>query len=223
MQITSEVHKRQTESSAEGAGTFKPAPGTELSTKFGHKRKDDAEVIFNVLPTQDPKVDIRLLQGGEVEAHIAELVDDWLAQASDEPQVADGTFSTRIADYFVSKPAEFESRRTHLEPPDSSSFSVRITPSDRLRAVMCLQIDDLDNETTTISEPRFITEVNGIIVVSDLVPQLFDDHVRSVAQRFSQARTVDQLSPEAIALGAQLVDELGTSDIDDAIALLSLH
>lgn len=223
MHITSEVHKRQTESNAEAEGEVKPAPGTELSVKFGHTRKDDAEVIFNVLPTQDPEVEIRLLQADEVQAHIAELVDNWFGQSSDAPHAADGTFSTGIKHYFSSGPAEFESRRTHLGPPDSLSLSVRIAPSDGLRAVMCLQVDDIDNETTTISEPLFITEVNGTVVVSDLVPALFDDQVRSLAQRFSQARAKDQLSAETTALGARLVDDLGTSDIDDAIALLGLQ
>ena len=223
MRITSESRKTQTESTAEASGKFKPAPGTELSGKVGHKRKDDKEVIFGVLPTQDPRVEIRLLQAEDVQAHIAKLVDDWFGQSSDDPHVAGGTFSDGIADYFDSSPAEFEPLSREIGPPDSLSIPVRITPSGGLRAAMCLQIDDIDNQTTTISEPQFITEVDGTIVVSDLVPALFDDDVKSLAERFSQAGTKDQLSPEAGDLGAQLVVLLGTSDLDDAIALLSLQ
>ena len=61
--------------------------------------------------------------------------------------------------------------------------------------------------------------------MSDLVPSLFDDQTRALAKEFSGHMQGDgeKLSSKAADLGAQLVDVLGTSDIDDVVALLSFQ
>ncbi len=224
MLISSEVLKDNTEDSLKGSLESK-LPGAKGTVEAAHKSGRERTINFKVQPTLDPEVEIRLLQGGEVRAHIDELVDEWF-EGSAERSAAKDVLRGGLAEYFNGgRQLKFDPVRTTLVPPDAVSYPLPVTASDNLRAVMCLQVDDLEHNTTTISEPRFITVVNEHIVMSDLVPVLFDDQTKALAKMFSdqlRSSSDGQLSAEATKLGAQLVDVLGTGDVDDVIALVSL-
>lgn len=226
MLITSEVHKSKAENRGKLSGKTKPLPGTEAAFEVEHKSSDESTIDITVAPTLDPEVEIKLLQGDDVRAHVAGLVAEWFEEGSAERSSATDAIDNALTEYVEDAwSIEFPTQHLHLSPPDAVTFPLRIPPSDGLRAVICLQVDDLDHKTTTISEPRFITVVDGQIVMSDLVPSLFDDQTRALAKEFSGHLQGDgeKLSTKAADLGAQLVDVLGTSDIDDVVALLSLQ
>lgn len=191
-----------------------------------HKSSDESTIDITVAPTLDPEVEIKLLQGDDVRTHVAGLVAEWFEEGSAERSSATDAIDNALTEYVEDAwSIEFPHPAPPFEPAGCRDILTAHPPSDGLRAVICLQVDDLDHKTTTISEPRFITVVDGQIVMSDLVPSLFDDQTRALAKEFSGHLQGDgeKLSSKAADLGAQLVDVLGTSDIDDVVALLSLQ
>ncbi|WP_162625518.1 hypothetical protein [Mycolicibacterium llatzerense] len=223
MLITSELRKHKAENREKLSGETKPLPGTKAAFELEHKSSDENTIEIKVKPTLDPDVEILLLQGDDVRAHIDGLIDEWFEEGSRDRSIVSDDIDEVLTEYIDGAwSIEFPIRRLHLSPPDVATFSLRIPPTDGLRAVMCLQVNDLDHKTTTISEPRFITGIGERIVMSDLVPKLFDEHTQALAKGFSSDlwNNGGKLNPEIRELGAQLVEVLGTGDIDDVIALL---
>ena len=223
MLITSEVQNTNTENTADASAKTTLIPGTDASLKLGRKSEKKTEIKFHVEPTLDPPVQIRLLQGIDVRIHIDKLVSEWFEEESGARSDAEELLAEALGEYFDGPwPVSFTPVKTELAPPEVVSYTMPIELSDNLRAVVCLQIDDLQHGTRTISEPRFITEVGGRVILSDLVPMLFDEQTQRLAKMFSNQlwNNGGELDPETRELGAPLVEVLGTSDIDDVIALL---
>ncbi|MUM03374.1 hypothetical protein B5P44_00875 [Mycobacterium sp. CBMA 213] len=223
MLITSEHYQHEDENREKLTGEVKPAPGTKAALELEHRSRNESTIEVKVKPTLDPDVEILLFHGRDVRAHIEGLVDEWFEEGSGERSTVSDAIDEALAEYIDGAwSIEFPTQRLHVGPPDEVTFSLRIPLFDGLRAVMCLQVNDLDNKTTTISDPRFITGVGERIVMSDLVPKLFDDQTQTLAKTFSDQlwNNGGELSPETEGLGAQLVEALGTGDIDDVIALL---
>jgi len=107
--------------------------------------------------------------------------------------------------------------------------TLEVNPEAGLRAVLCLQVHDLDHGTTTITDPLFLTTVQDRIITSDLLADLLSDDALDIFRELESAHgDQDEL---ARCLRIPLVDltsrldaavaELGTPDLVDAMELLS--
>lgn len=220
MQIATNTRRTKSEDSLKGALEAK-FPGGKGSVEAGHKSSDEGEITVQVAPTLDPEVAIRLLQGDEVGTHILELINDWFEEDSAESRYIESHVVNALGSYLKGPRIEFDYIKTKLVPPEKASFTIPITLSANLKTVVCLQVDDLDHDTTTISEPRFITAAGGRIVMSDLVPALFDERTQQLVQEFTEQLQGGRKQPDP-ELSAQLIDVVGTNDVGDLAALLGL-
>jgi hypothetical protein len=203
-----------------------------LFHKFTRRR-----VEYVISPPKDPRVEVRTLQADEAREHLVRLESQW-AEASPESSsdTAGAASSARslpgdIADYFQDRVAGDATLICEIGPSSPLIVSVEVGFSDDLRVVLCLQVRDLETDKTTTTDPLFLTAVRGKIVVSDLSPGLLSDDARRLLQALSDfhgdkeglARSLNiDIGKLESRLGAA-VNELGTSGLDDAVALFSLR
>lgn len=191
--------------------------GLRLPSLF--RRKTFRKLEWVIAPAVDPRVEVKILQGYEVGQHLTNLEAAWAAEKSLE--LSPGTSVTRgIADYFEQRLVGDATLTCEIGPSTPLLVTAEIGAADDLRGVLCLQVHDLEADTKTISDPQFVTSVADRIIVSDLLPSMLGEQALSLLQALRAAQVNQQELADRSGLDAAL-DELGTSNLDDAVMLLS--
>jgi hypothetical protein len=191
------------------------------------------QIEYVISPPKDPRVEVRTLQADEAREHLVRLESQWAdgspESSSDIPGPASSARSLPgdIADYFRDRVAGDATLICEIGPSSPLIVSVEIGFSDDLRSVLCLQVRDLETDKTTTTDPLFLTAARGKIVVSDLSPGLLGDDAQDLLQALSdfhgdQEELARSLDIDSAVLESRLgaaVNELGTSGLDDAVAL----
>jgi Subtilase family len=184
----------------------------------------DFEQHWRVRITEDPLVEVRLLQGEEVIEHLRLLESEYnriIAQSHRSMW----ELSPETMSYFVDRPVREASVVHRLEPGELLTVSVRIADRPDLKAAICLRVRDLEDGSLSTTTPVFLTHVNDHIIATDMtIDMLSSESLELLAQAGEESiteRTV--VEGREFDLGENwsrleaATEELGASTVDDAI------
>ncbi|MFL6098591.1 MAG: hypothetical protein ACJ71T_01400 [Actinomycetales bacterium] len=185
------------------------------------------EEEWGVEVVEDPWVQITVLQGPQVLAHLLEL-EQALGQELDlreMPGLQD--LSGDAFSYFVDEPIQPFSLQYRLEPKEPLLIGIGLPATADLRAAFCVRVESLEDGSVATSEPRFFTNVSDLTIATDLTIDMLRPEPRNLLFRFSEAHfDLPQLSAEMQSaeplIWSRLVDaatELGAASISEAALL----
>lgn len=178
----------------------------------------------------DPWLEVCMLQGSEVLKHLTTLEMDYAALFAAPPRLSMGDLPPDTTTYFVDRPLGDAFVKTLVEPGDGFQVSMHVESRPDLRAAISLCVKDLSDGRSTVSPPKFFTNVTDRVVATDLTFDMLSSDSRDILQLFDEveldvdtlAYRLDSSTDSTWKRLVEAADELGCDSISDAARFAGL-
>ena len=202
------------------------APAISIGPKLSRGR--DFERHWRVRVTEDPWVEISLLQAEAVIDHLRELEEEYDGGMQRHRGMWELPADTTT--YFVDHPLADISFTYRLEPREPLAVTVQVPDRPDLRAAICLQVHNLEDDSLTITPPIFLTNVRDRLIATDLTVGMLRSEPRDLLVMLDEAqlnveRVAERQGLDVATTWSQLVaatQELGASSVSDAAFFVGL-